>query len=405
MPIGVIPSLRSTSGAPVLVTASVWTQDSHLNDPDSHLVQSDVSVIHEAITPSEIRSVGPGEAGDVRLALPLSIPGRVRRHLLRGLAATAGVTVTTVVDAPIAVLANHLHFIASNATDPAAIIAPRPGTANRLHVLLAGQSNGSISMVVADLTNRRLMAIGSVTTAEEIRSLVSRAGHLVPQSGSEELGLYAHASWAEVAPSVHLVIGHSLTDDQSNLVSDIFGPQTFVPALLSGHLAALTGLAHLHQLARWSAPWPTARVHLGSGWTRQPGPLRSDAEEHLTRIRAGGDLRFSDFSGAPLRLRAGSVRAAGCVLPERLGSQPRLRLVDDGRLLLFGPAGSRPLAARLRWPIPGSGNQTIGIEAVSGAGVELLDVESMPYEPSLKCPPATAADAAASHQPPLLVPE
>ena len=372
----------------------MWTEDVDLNDPDSHLTQSDISVVHEAITPTEIRSVGPGEAEDVRLALPLSLPARVRRHLLRGLAATAGVTVTTVVDAPIAVLANHLHIIATNAPDPDAIIAPRPGTSTRLHVLLTGQSNGSISMVVADLTNSRLMAIGSVTTAEEIRGLVSRARHLAPRNGSEELELYPHASWAEVAPSVHLVIGHSLTDGQSHLVKDIFGPQIFVPAHLSGDLAALTGLAHLNQLARWSAPWPTARVHLGSGWTRQPGPLRSDAEEHLTRIRAGGDLRFSDLSGQPLSLRAGSVRAAGCVLPERLGSQPRLRLVDDGRLLLFGPAGSRPLAARLRWPIPGSGNRTIGIEAVSGAGVELLDAENVRFEPSLGYPPATAADAA-----------
>ncbi len=372
----------------------MWTEDVGLNDPDSHPVQSDISVVHEAITPTEIRSVGPGEADDVRLTLPLSLPARVRRHLLRGLAATAGVTVTTVVDAPIAVLANHLQIIATNAPDPDAIIAPRPGTSTRLHVLLTGQGNGSISMVVADLTNRRLMAIGSVTTAAEIRGLVGRSRHLVPRNGSEELELYPHASWAEVAPSVHLVIGHSLTDDQSHLVRDIFGPQTFVPAHLSGDLAALTGLAHLHQLARWSAPWPTARVHLGSGWTRQPGPLRSDAEEHLTRIRAGGDLRFSDFSGQPLRLRAGSVRAAGCVLPERLGSQPRLRLVDDGRLLLFGPAGSRPLAARLRWPIPGSGNRTIGLEALSGAGVELLDAEPVPFEASRGYPPATAADAA-----------
>ncbi|NNF53368.1 MAG: hypothetical protein HKN03_02890 [Acidimicrobiales bacterium] len=394
MPIGVIPS-RFTSASPVLVAVSVWTQDPPLSDPDSHIVQSDISVVHEAIAPTDICSVGPGEAGDVRLALPLSIPARVRRQLLRRLGATEGVTVTTVVDAPIAVLANHIHGLATGALDHDAIGAPRPGTSSRLHVVLVGQSNGTISMVVADLTNRRLVAIGSVTTAEEIRGLVCRGRRPGPREDSEDVDLFPHASWAEVAPSVHLVVGHSLTDGQSHLVRDIFGPQTFVTARLGGDLAALSGLAHLHQLAQWDAPWPTARVHLGTGWTRQPGPLRSDAEEHLTRIRAGGDLRFSDFSGQPLRLRAGSVRAAGCVLPDRLGSQPRLRLVDDGRLLLFGPAGSRPLAARLRWPIPGSGNQTIGIEAVGDAGVELLDAESLPHhKASVESPLTTAADAA-----------
>lgn len=374
-----------------MVAVSVWTASSHLIDPNNHPIQSDISVVHEAITPSEICEVGPGEAGDVRLALPLSLPARVRRHLLRGLATTDGVTVTTVVDAPIAVLANHIHNITTNGLDADTLVAPRPEA--HLHVLLSGQRNGSISMVVADVTNRRLVAIGSVTKAEEIRSLVTRARRSPPRGYADDVDLHPHATWAEAAPSVHVVVGHSLTEDQSHLVSDIFGPQTFLPARLSGELAALGGLAHLHGLAKWDAPWPTARVHLGSGWTRQPGPLRSDAEEHLTRIRAGGELRFSDFAGKPLSLRAGSVRAGGCVLPERLGSQPRLRLVDDGRLLLFGPAGSRPLAARLHWPIPGSGNRTIGIEAVGAAGVELLDAESVLKEPTVGYPPATAADA------------
>jgi hypothetical protein len=114
-------------------------------------------------------------------------------------------------------------------------------------------------------------------------------------------------------------------------------------------------------------------MQLGSGWTRQPGPLRGRLEEHIVRLRPGTEIQFSDTDGRLVPVRAGSVSAHGCIIPDRLGTQLRLQMLDDGRVFLVGPTDRDPLAMKVAWPIPASGRDFIAVRSAGRAGVELAD--------------------------------
>jgi hypothetical protein len=356
VPIAALPiSVPSGSDDDLMVAAAVWPGES------SHGTPSDIMVVHEAVSVSQLQSLAPGELGDVRCALPMALPPRARRRVLSILSSLDGVSVTIALDAPIAAFAHSVSKLGRS--------RPLTDRAPSLHVVALAQPDGAASVIVGDLISRQLVAIGQIVDPASAMSILTRA-----QGPLQSRPSAAHSYWTRRRPrTVRSMVGYGLDADITALFNETFGCN-LVEAPNSAADAVLAGLAQLGELSGWSATWPTAKLHLGKGWTRQAGPLRADIEEYSARLRPDAGIRFSDETGAAIPVVAGSVRARGCVIPVRLGNRPRLRLVDDGQLLMFGPVGTRPLAAKLGWPIPGSGDSALTIRA-TGAAVELLEPE------------------------------
>ncbi len=340
-------------------SAAVWNDDSATENSAGHADPSDIVVLHEDVELDELaRMVGPGGA-QVHCALALSASPRQRRQLLQRLADTQGFSQVTAIESPVAALAHTLSM--PPATDDVIFEGP-------VLQVVAVADGCDCGVVVANTSTRTLGAISLVAGRDDLESTVSK-GLRGPLNGS----IATTGPWSTLRRSVGTVTTVGLSAAQRALFDDTFGPG--VDHRQNVEATVRDGLVQLWKLAPWTALWPTTRVHLGHGWTRQPGPLRGGFEEHITRLRSGATVRFSSVVGQPVPVRAGSVSATGCSIPDRLGTQPRLRLVDDGRLLMYGPSGVRPFAAQLEWPIPGSGRGHVSIRSASSASIELADPE------------------------------
>ncbi len=353
MPIAVVP-LRHDSDASgnqeltenSLVNAAVWSAD----DPHSDL--SDIVIVHEAVRIGDLADLAGTASTDIRCALGLDSPPRRRRRALSALRSIDRLGRVVGVEAPVAAFANSWH------------LNPNHDSERPLRIVSIGHRN-ACGMVIGHTGERQLVAIGPVDGPEHIEKWTRAAARF----SQTPLSIDVPSRWPSILSRVGSVITHGLTPTHCADFDSLFGP------LVVHHQSdgILDGLTRLGSLAEWSACWPTTRVHLGRGWKRQPGPLRAQVEEHVARIRAGAQIRFSDDGGRPVPVRAGSILAQGCVIPDRLGTQPRLQLIDNGHLLMSGPPGVRPLAMELSWPIPASGRNYVDVRSASRSVVELAE--------------------------------
>ncbi len=329
-----------------LVTAAVW------NAEDAHSDLSDISVVHQGVRIADLPELVGTTSGDVRCALRLDSPRRSRRNAVSLFQSLEGLGHVTGVDEPIAAFANNWYHDRTHDPD-------RP-----LRIVAVARRE-SCTLVVGHTGRQRLVAVGLATTPEHIRKLAETGARY----SQEPLSIDVPLRWHSTLSAVGSVATFGLDPGRRNEFDNLFGP-------LVSHkdfLGILHGLTRMSSLASWAACWPTVRVQLGSGWTRQPGPLRDRVEEHVARLRPGADILFSDSDGRLLPVRAGSVTAQGCVIPHRLGTQPRLQFIDDGRLFLWGPTNTHPLAMAISWPIPASGATSIEVRSAGPSGVELAD--------------------------------
>lgn len=357
MAVGVVASLPDDQGVPSepVLTAAVWVDQ----EPGGGQERPPM-VIHRNVQPSDLPGLAGAEATEVRCAIPLGMASQTKRRLLAALDGLAEIGLGAVVDAPIAAFA-------ASPPGPSARAVPGPGP--QLHAIALGQHDGSVSLLIADRVTAQLVAVGLVDDDAGARALMRRA---LLASGWPADG-DPNRPDDSLEDRYSSVTAYELSGSGAELVSKAFGRvpvEQRTPRIAD---ACLLGLSRLHRLAAWTATWPTARLHVGDGWTRQASPLRSQREIHLVRRRPDTAVWFSDPAGQVLPLQAGSVQAMGCAIPARLGPRPKLELCDDGRLLMHGPPGVAPLAARIRWPIAGSGAYAVGITGANGAGVELLD--------------------------------
>lgn len=338
-------------------TVGVWVQSTLDSSSDRPPM-----VIHRNVGLGDLAGLAGAEGTDLRCALPLDMSPRIRRRVLAEIERTDGITLTAAVEAPVAAFA-------ALPPGPTARLVPSGGP--QLHAVVLGQPGGSISILVADRISAQLTGAGVVQDHVAARQLLRRAflACLVTSGFDEDSEAFEEL----VEDHYASVTAYQLDGAGSDLVDHAFGHVPVERRPLRSVDACLLGLSRLSRLAFWTTTWPTGRVHLGSGWTRHAGPLEGDGETHLVRLRTDRVLRFSDSTGEPVPVRAGSVRAWGCHVPERLGAQPRLQILDDGRILIHGPAGVAPLAARLQWPIPGSGSTDLAISSAGRLGLELID--------------------------------
>jgi hypothetical protein len=354
MPIAVVPQhTHSAAGVDQELTENSVVKAAVWNAEDPHSDLSAIVILHEAVRVGDLRELAGSASTEIHFAVPLDSPPRRGRRALSALFRSIdGHGHVAGIDAPVAAFANSLHLNPNYDSD-------RP-----LRVVSIGHSDGC-SMVVGHAGERRLVAIGLVDGPDDIE----RWTHKAARFSQLPLSIEVPSRWSSTLSRVGSVTTHGLTRARRAEFDALFGSLT----VHHSSDGVLDGLTRLETLCDWSACWPTTRVHLGLGWTRQPGPIRADVEEHVVRLRSGAHIRFSDDGGRPVAVRAGSLLAPGCVIPEGLGAAPRLRLIDDGQLLMVGPPPSRPLAMKLSWPIPGSGRNYVGIRSASESGVELIE--------------------------------
>ncbi|MFW2383395.1 MAG: hypothetical protein ACN4GZ_16695 [Acidimicrobiales bacterium] len=329
-----------------LVTAAIWNSD----DPHSDL--SDISIVHQGVKICDLPGLTGAASADVRCALHLDSPPRSRRRTISMLRSVDGLTEVIGIDRPIAAFANSWHQ------------NPHRDPSRPLHIVVTSRRTGG-ALVVGHTDQRRLVAVGVFDGPDRIRTITETAARF----SQRPLSIDVPMRWSSTLSRVGAVVTYALSSSVRAEIDELFG------SLVLHHDSdgVLPGLTRMRSLRSWSACWPTTRIHLGPGWTRQPGPLRGRVEEHLARLRAGAEIGFADSCGRPLPVRAGSISARGCVIPEWLGTQPRLRLLDDGRLILLGSPQSRALAMEVAWPIPASGREYVEVRAAGPTGIQLTD--------------------------------
>jgi hypothetical protein len=329
-----------------LVTAAIWDAD------DLHSDLSDISIVHQGVRIGDLPKLTGAASTDLRCALGLDYPSRWRRRALSVLQSVEGVGDVVGVDEPIAAFANSWHQHPTN-------------DQGRPLQIVASAHQKSCTMIVGHTGQQRLVSVGLFEGTQDIREITENGARFSQQHLSIDVPL----RWPSTLGTVGRVVTYGLGLARRKEFDDLFG------SLVLHHDAdgVLDGLTRMNRLARWSACWPTTRMQLGSGWTRQPGPLRARLEEHIVRLRPGTEIQFSDTGGRRVPVRAGSVSAHGCVIPDHLGTQPRLQLLDDGRVFLLGPTDTDQVAMKFAWPIPASGRDFIEVRSAGRAGVELAD--------------------------------
>ena len=344
-----------------------------LSGIDQDEAVSTATAAAEAVFP-ELRE-GQTLATSPWIAVPASFGPSCRAAVADGMAA-AGVPVTVgnLIDRPIAGLAGWL------ASAYASDIAPRG------ICLIVDNDGGQLSAAAADLDQRRLLfsvplSIGPDDDIAEVeacfRLLVNEAQRLRHGSFANEASTTIEPTVTddEQRPIEHVVLTGSAAQRPEflQLVERVL-PRTTMLGVRSKSDQAHTvvfGLLNLDTLSNFSACWPTGTILLNDAPVRPPGPVQGKDIALLSP--AGARLSFSGPQGRPLEVEVGSVRSAGVVLPAELGLTPRLRLLSDGRILVLGQEGVRPLSMRVRWPAPSIAAESLPVEAVGRRPLQLTE--------------------------------
>ncbi len=303
------------------------------------------------------------------IAIPASFGPSCRAAVADGMAA-AGVPVTigNLIDRPIAGLAGWLASAYNADSVPRGIC------------LTVDNDGGQLSAAAADLDQRRLLfsvplSIGPDDDIAEVeirfRLLVDEAHRLRSTSVIDE----ATVADSTQKPIEHVILTGSAAQRPEflQLVERVL-PETTMLGVRSKNDQAHTvvfGLLNLDTLSNFSACWPTGTIYLNDAPVRTPGPVQGDDITLLSP--AGARLSFSGPQGRPLEVEVGSIRSAGVVLPTELGLTPRLRVLSDGRILVLGREGVRPLSMRVRWPVPSISAETLPVEAVGRRPLQLTE--------------------------------
>ena len=304
-------------------------------------------------------STGESERSDrIVLAVPVALGPTGRQILLDGLtSADIGARSSDLIERPIAALAEWLSDREKVGGDPPSELAA-----------VIDNDGGEISVLVADTSEKKLLAIAPVSLGpldksedviERIKTVLNRGAAMLADSGP-----LRHDDWTSVSAAFgHVVISGSGAEHPAfqDLVTGLL-PAAPIAARSSvkASQAVVAGLTALEQLADWTCCWPTGQVLLDGDPVRRAGPLRDTYEEMDIQSTTRSHLSFADADGNRSNIQVSSVLATGVWIPQALGSAPKMRLLDDGRVLLLGAPGVRPLSFIVHWPVPGrTSSQTL----------------------------------------------
>ncbi len=225
-------------------------------------------------------------------------------------------------------------------------------------VLVVHNDAGEISVVAFDSARRRVfppapLSVGpsesQETVANRLRAYVRDVAAHLPTSET-----VIDDAWVAVASNFTTIMLSGPGASHSAFrafIADQFGPLATIAVDDVRPSDAIVQLGPLH--SRWAAGWPTAV------------PLVEDDR-----------LQLVNESGEPYRLRIGSQLATGIKVPADLRSGTRLRTLPDGRLLLLGAAGQRPLTMRVRWSLTSGAPTDLDVEVIGRRPLELVTATS-----------------------------
>lgn len=286
-------------------------------------------------------------------------------------------------------------------------IAAAPDSRRSGIVGLIDNDHGQLSFCAADLDTSRLLVSVPLShdvsdNPDDVRARLAdaldRVGRLVGDDADEP---QVHEARSAPASTIdHLLLSGTRTDDPrlcslaSTAVADVGAVE-----VIGDETTPVLGLLHLGVFAAWSACWPTLDVTLNevslavSYSGLRAGPSQHSDDATLT-VAAGAHLGLAR-EGHRVTVVAGSIHGDGIELPADLGLTPRLRVFDDGRLLVLGALPSRPVSLRVAWPAPTNAVGEVRIEAVGRRPLALRSPRPGPSKPSPAQPsPAWARSTA-----------
>ncbi len=322
-------------------------------------------------------------AGRVVIGVPMNLGPLATNALLSGLSAGGiDASASDLVARPVAALAGWLaHRLELSGHVP------------RGPVLLIDNDGGEVSAVVAAPDEHRLIASAGLSAGPDddaievetrLRALLARAASLTYRADDlDGRGIVQADDWATVSSTISQVVvtGSGAHHPRlQRLIAHLLPAADVMPdPIAPADRCVAAGLAHVAELEGWVSNWPTltivCRNQAGAETVvRSPGSLPTGNEESYGVAEAGSiHLRRGDDV---VGLRAGSVTGSAISIPSGLGPMPVLKVLDDGRLLLLGPRGARPLAVRLDWPAPGDETATVNVEAIGRRAVSLVEASS-----------------------------
>lgn len=286
--------------------------------------------------------ISPALAGTPidRVAVPTAMGPRSRAIVAEGLRpiATAGLVV---VDRPAAALADWL------------------ATRRRLGgfvpdglVLGIDNDGGELSVVAADLSRQRLLAVTplSVGPGDDVRSTVDRLRHFASRTVGSTV-------WAEVSAAFELIVVSGSGADHPDFVAmigELFPATARAGAETPPSEAVVNGLGQLEAVSDMVCAWPTASIWSGDLVVRPAGPHRATDEQAVV-VSADQPIGLDAvILGRP---------EPRLDIPPSIGPLPRMRLLADGRLEFSGGTPA-PHVVDTSWPLlprrSGVGPEAIG---------------------------------------------
>ncbi len=304
----------------------------------------------------------------VLLGVPSSLGPRGRR-LLRDAFSRQGLEIAAcdVVDRSIAAMAGWLaHRVELSGRLPAGPVA------------VVDNDGGDVSLTIADPDTERLLLVHPLSAGpdDDPAAVTERLRRCltVGASLSHRDGIVRPDDWSAVSSRFGQVIVTGSGHDQPlllELLRSVLPAADIMPdPVRAAERCVVAGLTRLDQYLGWTACWPTLDLTHGDRLLRPAGPLREHDGESV--VVDGGRILQLRRDGRILPLEAGDHLGAGIGVPKGLGPLPVARFLPDGRLLLLGPQGTRPLGLQVDWPPPGDDDDVVTLSSIGRRGLTMV---------------------------------
>ncbi len=246
--------------------------------------------------------------------------------------------------------------------------------------VLVDNDGGQLSMLAVDTDAQRLLFTMPLSlgpdeptdlVVERLRTAVRELDRL--RSHHE---LVRSDDWSSISSTVNEIsVSGSMSDHPSFLevITRLLPASAVVrdPVLTDPSEVVAFGLISLGVLDDWSAGWPTLSIAIDGEIVRPAGSVALVGDVDLT-VERGAVLSLVDPDGRAVPVGIGSMVADGLALPTDLAGSVTLRTLSDGRVLVLGAAGVRPLTFSVAWPVTGS-RAVVSVGALGRRPLELVN--------------------------------
>ncbi len=328
----------------------------------------------------------------IRIAIPASFGPQCRADVVRGMRRQGlDVGPHDLIERPVAAAAGWLaHRRAVS------------GTTLTHPVLLIDNDGGELSALAFDPGSTRLLTVAPLNVvdgddtladvAARIRDLIDCVARLTHPADELVRDDSAQAAAARIRTVV--LTGNGATQPSLiDMVSELLPHASFAPdPVTPAEQCVATGLLHLDELESWMACWPTLDLATNRETLVHRGPQAAllSNEEHLAL--GAETLRLVGPYDTSIDVTAGSCRGSGIAIPAVLRDELRVKVLDDGRVLLLGPHGVPPLALLFGWPCPGTDARAVALRSVGRRAVTVADELQTTAPPAATVTPAPRGD-------------